>query len=449
MPSVPFPYFPIKFDKDAKVIAPGDADLRKLLQTPRANKLPTDLIVISHGWNNNMSEAEDLYSELLTNAGNLIKEGKLPGLASRKFAVLGVLWPSKKFTDSELIPGNAAGAGDTVDVKALSKQLNAMKGGFDSDKEGETLKAMKVLLPKLKNSDTACEDFVKLARSLIKPSSTDAGDGADHFFSKPPLKIFKQLTNPVSFTQPLPTGGTKGMAAGVGGSALGIGDFFSGIQSAARNVLNLTTYYQMKKRAGIIGSTALNPLLRTIAQENPELRIHLVGHSFGGRLVTATAAGTGDSTILKAQSMTLLQAAFSHYGFAKNWDGKDQNHDGFFRRVVDKHAISGPIVITHTVSDKAVGMAYPLASLLAGQTAAGIGDKDSDYGGIGRNGAQKTPEVIDGNMVVAGGKYTFAAGKLHNLNALNGAGDLIKSHGDVRNRDVAYAVLCAIAVAAA
>ncbi|WP_411728719.1 hypothetical protein [Methyloglobulus sp.] len=437
MVSIPFPYFPIKFDKDARVIAPGDADLKKLLQD--ANKKPTDLIVISHGWNNDIAEAEDLYSELLTNAGNLLKEGKPPGLSGRKFAVLGVLWPSKKFADSELIPGNAAGTGDTMDIRALSKQLDSMKGGFDSPKEAEILEALKALLPKLKNSDTACEDFVKLARSLVKAGSTDASDGADRFFSEQPIKIFKKLERPVSFTQPVLSGST------VGAAALGIGDFFSGIQSAARNVLNLTTYYQMKERAGIVGSTALNPMLRIIAQQNPQLRIHLVGHSFGGRLLTATAAGTDVTTVLKAHSMTLLQAAFSHYGFAKNWDKK--NHDGFFRRVVKKHAIFGPIVITHTVNDKAVGMAYPLASLLAGQNAAGLGDKDSDYGGIGRNGAQKTPEAANGDMVLAGGKYTFEAGRLHNLNALNRAGDLIKDHGDVRNRDVAYAVLSAIATA--
>ncbi|MGZ8196196.1 MAG: hypothetical protein ACXWTH_11275 [Methylosarcina sp.] len=448
MVSVPFPYFPVKFDKNAKVIASGAADLKKLLKDD--DKKPTDLIVISHGWNNDMAEAESLYSELLTNVNTLIKEGKVPGLTGRKFAVLGVLWPSKKFADSDLIPGNAAGAEDSVDVKTLSKQIDAMKGGFDSDREAETLEAMKALLPKLRNSDTACEDFVELARSLIKPSSTDAGDGADRFFSEPPLKIFKKLKNPVSFTQPAPSpNDNRGTAAGLGGSALGIGDFFSGIQSAARNVLNLTTYYQMKERAGIIGSTALNPMLRAIAKENPQLRIHLVGHSFGGRLVTATAAGTSDATLLRAHSMTLLQAAFSHYGFAENWDGKNKNHNGFFRRVVAKRAILGPIVITHTVSDKAVGMAYPLASLLAGQNASGIGDKDSEFGGIGRNGAQKTPEATDAELLPAGGKYSFMPGKLYNLNGLNSAGNLITSHGDVRNRNVAYAVLSAIAAATA
>ena len=66
-------------------------------------------------------------------------------------------------------------------------------------------------------------------------------------------------------------------------------------------------------------------------------------------------------------------------------------------------------------------------------------------GGIGRNGAQKTPEAQDGNLIPAGGTYRFVAGRLHNLNARNSAGDLIRNHGDVGNRDVAYAVLSAIA----
>ena len=179
---VPFPYFPIKFDKNAQVIAPGDTELRKLLRDPAK---PTDLIVISHGWNNDMSEAEALYSELMTNAAALLREGKAPGLTSRRFAVLGVLWPSKKFADSELIPGNAAGVGDTVDVGALSRQLDEMSGGFDSPDEALTLQAMKDLLPKLQDSDRACGEFVKLAQSLLKSEAGDALDGADHFSAMP------------------------------------------------------------------------------------------------------------------------------------------------------------------------------------------------------------------------------------------------------------------------
>jgi hypothetical protein len=143
------------------------------------------------------------------------------------------------------------------------------------------------------------------------------------------------------------------------------------------------------------------------------------------------------------RSLSLLQAAFSHYGFARNWDGK--NNDGFFRRVVRGGAVAGPTVITCTPNDKAVGVAYPLATLVGGrdQLAAGLGDKDSKYGGIGRNGAQKTPEAKDLAMLDVGGAYALAPGKLHNLSA----DAFVKDHGDVANRQVVYAVLSAMAAA--
>jgi len=427
--ALPFPNFPIRFDRNARVIAPGDGPLRAFLKDPASK--PSDLIVISHGWNNDVAEAENLYSELLGNAAALIGQGELPGLAGRRFAVLAVLWPSKRFAESEWIPGNAAAAADSVDVKALSRQLDALQGGFDSPSEAAIFEAMKALLASLKDSDSACGEFVQLARSLVQAGRPDPLEGSDRFFNDPPLRVFQNLGNPVSFTA----------------SALGLGDLFSGVGSAARNVLNLTTYYQMKERAGLIGSIALNAILRGIRSDYPALRLHLVGHSFGARLVSAAAAGNSAAMLLQADSMSLLQAAFSHHGFARNWDEK--NHDGVFRRVVEQKAIRGPILITHTTRDRAVGMAYPLASLLAGQNASALGDRSSAYGGIGRNGAQKTPEAREGNLLPAGGIYSFAEGWLYNLNALNAAGDLIRNHGDVGNRDVAYAVLSAIAAAPA
>jgi hypothetical protein len=88
----------------------------------------------------------------------------------------------------------------------------------------------------------------------------------------------------------------------------------------------------MKKRAGTVGQKGVAPLLDRLADHVQ--RIHLVGHSFGCRVVTAAAA---TSTTDKLQSMSLLQAAFSHNGFSKSMNG-------FFRSVVDNHRIKGPIV---------------------------------------------------------------------------------------------------------
>ena len=443
MKNIPaFPYFPVQFDKEAKLFSPAEVDA---LTSHLGQAHTTDLIVISHGWNNDMTEADALYEEFFSNAADLVAKGKVPAVAGRKFAVMGVLWPSKKFADKELIPSGAAGIASTIEVAELRTKLDALADAFDTLDATGKIQQLKALLPKLEDSDAACREFAEVARSLVQPSTGDDEDGSRDFMTMKPLDLFKALTQPISYVAvqaPDTSGGAAGLGIGIGietGNAAGLGDFVSGVLSGARNLLNLTTYYQMKERAGRIGAEGVNPILRQIRAAHPALRIHLVGHSFGGRVVTAAVAGVDDATVLSANSMSLLQAAFSHHGFATNWDGKGGN--GFFRRVVGRNAISGPVIITCTSNDRAVGIAYPIASLVAGQTAAGLGDKDSKYGGIGRNGAQKTPEAVDSEMVEDGAPYALQPGKLHNLNA----DEFVKDHGDVSNPCVAYAVLSAVA----
>ena len=72
------------------------------------------------------------------------------------------------------------------------------------------------------------------------------------------------------------------------GGAAGLGDIFSGIKSGAIRFLNYLAYYEMKKRAGTVGQKGVAPLLDRLADHVQ--RIHLVGHSFGCRVVTAAAA---------------------------------------------------------------------------------------------------------------------------------------------------------------
>lgn len=441
-----FPYFTLQFDKNGTRAAVSDGELaafERFLDTER----PTDLLVVSHGWNNSMAEAEALYAELLGNMRTLLDQDAVAGLAGRSFAVLAVLWPSKRFEDSELIPSGAAGAGSVVKVDDVGAQIDAVKGGFDAPDGDAKLDEMKALLPRLAESDTACRQFVELARGLVARTEAGEEDASDRFFDARPKAVFDAMALPVSFVdgaQPDDMGamGGVGGAAGFGdagetGAAAGFGNFFSGVLSSARNILNYTTYYQMKERAGRIGAGGLNPLLRSIATGHPRLRLHLVGHSFGGRLVTAAVAGPDDSRVLKVASMSLLQAAFSHYGFSGDWDGAGAK--GFFRRVVTANAVAGPVIITCTEMDRAVGAAYPIASLLANQVASGLGDKNSKYGGIGRNGAQKS-DAVEATLVDVGAPYAFAPGRLHNLQA----GSMITDHGDVRNARVAYAVLTAV-----
>ncbi|WP_204376116.1 hypothetical protein, partial [Hymenobacter coccineus] len=159
---------------------------------------------------------------------------------------------------------------------------------------------------------------------------------------------------------------------------------------------------------------------------------------FGGRLATAAAAGPAGQSALPVATLTLLQAAYSHYGLSNNYDG---THPGFFRAVLTLPAVRGPVLITHSDHDSAVGTMYPLASMLAHQVASGLGDARDKYGGMGRNGAQKTPEATEGALLGVGAAYAFAAGKVFNLNA----DAIIQDHSDICHPEVAYALLQAVA----
>jgi len=434
----PFQYLEVQFDKEGNVFDQSEVDT--VLNFVSQHTV-TDLFVISHGWNNDMDEARGLYKRFFDRVNDIASNEKVPGTDSRKFAVLGILWPSKKFAEEELIPSGAAGISSAVTVDFLQKQLDNLKGVFDKADADVDIEKAKQLVPQLENSPKAQRDFADLIRQLPNRREINPEDASDRFFALDGTELMKRMSKP-AFAPPAhsgPVGGASSISSPgtSSGGAAGIGSLFTGIKSAARNLLNFTTYYQMKERAGVVGRSGVNQLIRKIQTNAPEIKIHLIGHSFGGRLVTAAAFGPDDQPPIKVNTMSLLQAAFSHNGFAQRFDG---SHDGFFRKVITDSRIAGPILITCSKNDKAVGIAYPLASLIAGQNASDLGDKNDPFGGIGRNGAQKTPEASDGLLEPVGAAYQFQTGKLYNLN-----GDtLIMGHSDISKDEIAYALLTSV-----
>jgi len=437
-----FPYAEVQYTKDGAVHDAGEvAALLRLLEGGAV----TDLLVIAHGWNNDMDDARSLYRRFFERVRGVLDAGRVPGAAARSYAVLGVLWPSKKFAEKDLIPSGAAGLSSAVTDAALIEQLDDLKGVFTDPAADDKLEQAKQLVPDLEDSRRAREQFADLLRSVLPVAAADNEDASTSLFKLNGDQVMQRLSKPVLPARPASASASGGGgAARLGdpaspaGGAAGIGRFFSGIKSAARNLMNFATYYQMKERAGTVGREGLSPLLRDIRARRPDLRLHLIGHSFGGRLVTSAVAGRDGQPAVKPDTLVLLQAAFSHHGFAQRFDG---SRDGFFRRVVANQLVAGPVVITCTQNDRAVGLAYPLASLIAGQVAAELGDKNDLYGGMGRNGAQKTPEASDGTLLAVGGAYAFQAGAVHNLNA----DQVIHDHSDICNDEVAYALLTAVA----
>jgi hypothetical protein len=442
------PTFDIEFTKD------GDIYQQPQIDALLAGLVPvTDLLVLSHGWNNDKADASELYEELLGNVDKLLDlrnqasipvplQGFVDRLRNRNFAAVRVFWPSKKFTDVDLIPGGGAtsAAAEAENAAAVNRILDRLKddpqmlGGSDRNPAHvAAMESAKALVPQLATED-AKKEFVKLLRGVLDPSTKENDDASAGFFGVDAETLFENARTPV--VAPAAPGGGAGGGSNVGnGGAAGLGDLLSGVQAAARRIANFATYYQMKSRAGTVGSNGVADLLHRVRAAKPAIRIHLVGHSFGGRVVTAAAHALPAATDLV--TMSLLQAAFSHNGLSDGFG--EHKEKGFFRALVDEKRISGPVIITHTKNDKAVGIAYPLASRIAGQNAAALGDQNDPYGGMGRNGAQNTKEADNQfTLGLPGTPYTFEKGKIHNISS-----DLIQDHGDVRRIEVAYAVLSA------
>jgi hypothetical protein len=441
----------VQFDKDGNLVIPSqESDIIQALTAP--GNTFTDVVAISHGWNNDMDEARTLYRTFF---GAL--EQVLPAATGKTLAI-GILWPSKRFADADLIAGGAASAeGDSLPDSVLLDRLEELKHLFTDNEANAKLEQMKGLVAGLKSTDNQ-NQFVSLLGAILDkhsdPAQRTPDEGEATISSRAQddggAKLLKDFGKPV--TQVVKADG-EGGAAGLGGlggnralgadgpgAAAGISDLLTGIKAGALRLLNFTTYSTMKDRAGKIGRDAVNPLLQRIQAAVPDkLKFHLVGHSFGGRLVTAAVDGQKP---LKVQTLLLLQAAYSHNGLAAHFDPQDPSKSGFFHAVFDNRKVSGPIVITHSKNDRAVGLAYPLASRLNGDDAAGIGDANDLFGGMGANGAQHV-DVADITLLNIGvGQYDF---KTSGKSVFNVNGDaIITSHGDVARPETAALLAAAM-----
>lgn len=188
--------------------------------------------------------------------------------------------------------------------------------------------------------------------------------------------------------------------------------------AAGMRLRRAATYRLMKHRAGIAGRGALALVLNRI-----QARIHLVGHSFGARVITAAAA----VATRPVASMTLLQAAFSQNAFSPA---------GAFRNIITGHKCEGPILITHSANDGALGVYYPIASRILRQNASSLLE---GYGALGRNGAQRTQEASFGELLPEGAPYSFSPGRIFNLRA----DAIIQAHADIVKPETAWALIAA------
>jgi hypothetical protein len=404
-----FPFWALHFDADANLTGP---DARALTTGAAASGI-TDLFVFSHGWNNDEAGAMRMYSAFFAEIA------KLPVRPGTSIGVAGVMWPAILFPENGV-------------ASALETELPKV---FTRAAQQPALQAVLDLVSRKPANMAALFDFRNQLASILRAEvvHTATAEGQDN------LEFQTATAGEPAWQQILRA--MAGTSAGVEGGAADFGDVFGTLWHGALNVLRVATFWQMKNRAGIVGRNGLGPLLGQIHEAAPSLRIHLIGHSFGARLVSYALSGLPPAAS-PVKSLLLLQGAFSHFAFADALPF-DSSRRGDLRGMASR--VDGPLVATFSRKDMAVGMAYPAAAIVARQDAADAGDLMYRWEGMGSDGAQAVyADCVP--LARVGTVYPFRPGHWLNLDGnqvIKAGGPPEGAHGDIIHPETAWAALAA------
>ncbi|MFJ3673093.1 serine-threonine protein kinase [Streptomyces sp. NPDC090106] len=422
------PYWELTFDAD------GDPDGRRRdrLLAGIVEHDVRDLVVFAHGWNTDRSGATRLFSRFFA---------PIPGLApTARLGFVGVVWPSMRFSDEPIPDFPRSAAADTGQRSGLDKDTRqALLEIFP----GRTTVIDRIdrLLDGGPREEPELEEFGRLVRLLVEvePTAPQAGFGADTLVDGVPQREPDMFRGPAAgvcedFARALaPEGGPASFA---------LPDLWDG----AHELLRQATYYAMKRRAGTVGERGLGPAIGRLAAHKADLRVHLVGHSFGGRLVSFALRGLPQG-VRAVKSVTLLQGAFSHYAFAARLP-HDTSAGGALQG--RQNRIDGPLVCCYSHFDSALGTMYPLASRLAGNAEGAAGPDvgrllGAKWGAMGYDGVQAVPgtrawklaDALLTTLPLSGCVNIDAAQVVRRGGAPAGA------HSDIVHRELAQVVVAA------
>ena len=331
-----------------------------------------------------------------------------------------VLWPSLVLPDDD--PTHPAPAGAPTGAQALAPVFPDQKDQLAS-------------LDHLIDTHPADPDQLEQAHHLISGLVTTPDAGAPEDAG---MGAVATASTPVVF------GHLESLAAPNTGDAQSMGSMFSGLWSGAKQALRVASYYEMKNRAGVVGQQGLGPLIGELQAAQPGLRVNLMGHSFGGRLVAFTLAGLPASAVGEAspvKSLLLIQAAFSHFAFADPMPIPSPHKKGALADFRDR--VDGPLLCTFSAFDLAVGRWYPASSMINGDDAQSTNDLTYRWGAMGHDGYQGagTEELV---LEAVGKPYAVEKGKVYRLKSdaiICSTAGQFGAHSDINHDEVVWASL--------
>lgn len=433
------PSWELSFDESGQLTAAdGDQFVREV-----ADAGITELFVLAHGWDTDRESAELLYRAMFP----LVAEAAHKAMPGSTLGFLGVHWPSLWFPDP---PPDAAARTATA----------GQPGAADATLSGQEM--AQTLAESL--SDPASQQAVHRMGQLVDAGVAGAGTEADAA-QQARLAEFHGLVQTLlpGGPQPVEDSGETSLlqsldprrdyarmvdilgGAAPAGSAQGLGDQFSKVWEGAKHVLRTLSYYQMKGRAGTVGEKGLGPLVEQLGARCPGIRVHLIGHSFGARLVAFALRGTSSAAASPVASLSLIQGAFSHWAFTRR---TPFGEPGALNDVADR--VHGPLVATFSEYDWAVGRWYPRASALAQEDAEHAEPVSLRWGAMGADGFQGVEPVTGLFLLPEGQPYALSSGCFYQVDGASVIADTSESsfsgaHSDIEHAEVAWLIVSAAA----
>jgi hypothetical protein len=396
----------------------------------------TDLILLSHGWNGDLPAARDQYRRWITTMLECRRDRELVTSAAPDFQplIVGLHWPSKAWGDENL--------GDESLV-AVSEPAISTHASVDMLVEDYAER-----LSDTPAAHTALRTIVESALEDISPTTLPADVRAAYHVldAEAGPSALGPGAQPGDDREPFDAE-TVYQAAQLEDQLVpyGAGGFLGGLLAPLR----VLTFWQMKRRARDFGETGAAGLLRKLqAAVPPEqtVRVHLMGHSFGCIVTSACVAGPPGREPARVDSLSLVQGALSLWAYCSaipNAPGRA----GYFHTLIAQRLVRGPIVVTTSEHDRAVGSFYPLGAGVAGQVDFGPGQLPR-YGGIGTFGARgPLPTTEDRDAHAVEEPYDLRPGVIYNIDCSlpirNGRGPA-GAHNDICHPEIAHLVWSAI-----
>ncbi|TGD62188.1 hypothetical protein EYC08_16695 [Tabrizicola sp. WMC-M-20] len=338
------PFFGLTFDKEGVCTSPQSRTA--VVERIRTGGF-TDVIFYSHGWNNDWSDATDLYAAFLGRLGQMASRPNANLPAGIKPLMLGISWPSAAFVwpwengpDLAALPG-AHWKPSTPDLEILAEDL--------AEPDTRWMKDLAAADASVNATDMArIAGLLAQQFSVADPDEPAPADGFDAddlaaLFSAPELRDRNESGtgsfDPAHAIDPVADG--PQMAGGLVSGLFGV-----------RKLLRLATVLKMKDRAGVVGRKGVADTVDLILSRT-DARLHLVGHSYGCKvLMTALCHGP---PLRPAESALLLQPAVNLLAFAPHVLGRP----GGFRKALDR--ASKPILVTQSDNDFPLRRIFHLA----------------------------------------------------------------------------------------